>query len=52
MSDDLAEFLRRAAQRYAAAPSERAEILDAEVVEDAEILDPGDRGWSGRGCRT
>lgn len=38
MSDDLAEFLRRAAQRYGA----RSEILDAEVVEDAEILDPGD----------
>ena len=42
MSDDLAEFLRRAAQRYAAAQSEHAEIRDAEVVEDAEILDSGE----------
>jgi len=42
MSDDIAEFLRRAAQRYGAPQAERREVLDAEIVEDAEILDPGE----------
>jgi hypothetical protein len=37
MSDDIAEFLRRAAQRRAQPPPD-IEILDAEVV-DAEILE-------------
>jgi hypothetical protein len=37
MSDDIAEFLRRAAQRRAQPPPD-LEILDAEVV-DAEILE-------------
>ena len=43
MSDDIAEFLRRAAQRYPHAQRPMQPIvIEAEVVEDAEILDTGD----------
>jgi hypothetical protein len=45
MSDELGDFLRRVAQRYGQpAPQQPGQpvVLEAEIVEDAEILDPGD----------
>ena len=41
MSNEIAEFLRRAAERRAAESRPRIEIVEADVVEDAEIIDPG-----------
>ena len=42
MSNEIADFLRRAAERHAAASMPRVEIVEDDDVEDAEIIDPGD----------